>query len=70
MHVTLIKILRYNFFQLCLTHMSTAVCPSPHTELSLCLCRIRYQLSSHLLSLAAGQQVVVSNVFGALLQAA
>ena len=29
MHVTLIKILRYNFFQLCLTHMSTAVCPSP-----------------------------------------
>ena len=27
-HVSLIKILKYNFFQLGLTHMSTAVCPS------------------------------------------
>ena len=27
MHVSLIKILRSNFFQLCLTLMSTAVCP-------------------------------------------
>ena len=25
-HVSLIKILRYNFFQMCLTHMSTAKC--------------------------------------------
>ena len=37
---------------------------------SLCLWMAGYQLSSHLLSLAAGRQVVVSNVFGALLQAA
>ena len=27
-HASLIKDLRYNFFQLCLTLMSTAVCPS------------------------------------------
>ena len=35
---------------------------------SLCLWMTGYQLSSHLLSLAAGWQVVESNVFGALLQ--
>ena len=37
---------------------------------SLCLWMAGYQLSSHLLSLAAGRQVVESNVFGALLQTA
>ena len=36
-----------------------------NTALCLCLCRIRYQLSSYLLSLTAGLQVVESNVFGA-----
>ena len=40
------------------------------TGLSLCLCRIRNQLYSHLLSPTAGLQVVESNVFGALLQTA
>ena len=40
------------------------------TALFLCLCMVGYQLSSHLLSLTAGLQVVESVVFGALLQTA